>query len=232
LKPEPQIDGVFSYTFDNFYDSGSVAINVNLSTEDVFLRYQKTGNYWIKESYNRILSSGKTWIGSATNIVEEISVIEEWVSSISGLTQIGQKFSCPTQSIFKTDLDVNTTLPNYIFVQNINLKTVGNTLILTIPTGMNCLLSSAKLIILNNASPTSFTVSIGNNSSSYNNIVSATVIDDVLIRESYELIIQSTGLPIMAVAALSGASLYFKVSVASTFATDLYANLLVLGYLY
>jgi hypothetical protein len=232
LRPEPQTDGTFNYTFDNFYDSGSLAINVNLSTEDVFLRYQKTGNYWIKESYNRPLTSGKTWIGSTNNVVQEISVIDEWVSSISGLTQIGQKFAYPTQTIFRTDLDVNTTLPNYIFIQNINLKSVGNTLILSIPSGMNCLLSSAKLIILNNASPTTFTVSIGNNSTTYNNIVAATAIDDVLIRETYELIIPVAGLPIMAVAGSSGASVYLRVSVASTFATDLYANLLVTGYLY
>lgn len=232
LRPEPQNDGTFNYTFDNFYDSGALAINVNLSTEDVFLRYQKTGNYWIKESYNKPLTSGKTWIGSTNNVVQEISVIDEWVSTVSGLTQIGQKFAYPTQTLFRTDLDVNTTLPNYIFVQNINLKSVGNTLILTIPTGMNCLLSSAKLIILNNASPTTFTVSIGNNSSSYNNIVAATAIDDVLLRETYELIIPVAGLPIMSVAASSGTSLYFRVSVASTFSTDLYANLLVMGYLY
>jgi hypothetical protein len=232
LRPEPQSGGTFNYTFDNFYDSSSLAINVDLSLEDVFLRYNKSGNYWIKESYEKPLSSGKTWIGSTNNVVQEISVIDEWVTGEILLEHIGQKYAYATQTLFKTDLDVVTTLQNFIFIQNINLKTVGNTAILTIPTSKTVLLNRAKLIILNNASPTTFTVSIGNNSSTYNNVVSATAIDDVLLYETYDLIIPSAGLPTMAVPNSTGSTLYFRVSVASTFTTDLYANLLVEGYFY
>jgi hypothetical protein len=40
VKPKP--DGnCFCYTFSNFLDSGSTAISVNLSLEDVYLRYHQ-----------------------------------------------------------------------------------------------------------------------------------------------------------------------------------------------
>jgi hypothetical protein len=226
-RPEPQNDGTFNYTFDNFYDSGSIAINVNLSLEDVFLRYNKTGNYWVKESYNRPLTSGKTWIGSTNNIVQEIDVVDEWVSTESGITYIGQKYAYPTHTVFKTDFDVFTTLQNFIFVQNINLKSIGNTAILTIPTGKRVLFNRFKLIILNDASPTAFTISVGNNNSSYNNLSPSLVINDVLTNETYELEVTQN-----AVTQSSGSVVYFRVSSASTNVNPLSAHLLVEGYIF
>ncbi len=229
VQPEPQPDGTFNYTFDNFDDINSTAINVNLSLENVVLRYHADG-YWIKESYNKPITSGKTWVGTTNNEVQEMSVIEEWVTTEAGLSYIGQKFAYDTQTIFKTDFDELTTLQNYILIEDINLKTVANTLIASIPSGKKMLINRAKLIILGSASPTSFTVSIGDNGSSYNNIVSSSTIEDVIIDETYDLQIGTLTYPRQSIAADS--SIYLRVSSASTHENDLTAHLLVEGFVY
>jgi hypothetical protein len=230
VQPEPQTDGTFNYTFDNFDDISSTPINVNLSLENVKLRYD-AGGYWVKESFNKPITSGKTWIGTTNNEVQEISVIEEWVTTEAGLTYIGQKFTYDTQTIFKTDVGELTTSQNYILIEDIDLKTVTNTLIISVPAGKKLLFNRLKLIILGSATPTSFTISIGSNSSSYDNIVGSTTIDDVIIDETYDLQIGGTTFPRQSTAISSG-SVYFNVSSASTHTNDLTAHLLIEGFVY
>jgi hypothetical protein len=226
VKPEPTAGGVFSYTFTNFKDSTDTAINVNLSLEDVYLRYCDSG-YWSKESYNRPITSGYTWIGHATsNCVCEVPVIDEWVDAITGLQYIGQKFTYPTQSVLMTDLGVCTLVPNYIYTQNIPLNAIGNTAIMTIPTGKCVLFNRFKLIIRQDAPVTTFCVSIGNVASTYCNLSPLVAIANVLTNETYDLEVTQKGTP-----ATAGSTVYFRVSTASACAT-LCGNLLTEGFIY
>jgi hypothetical protein len=226
VKPKPTAAGIYNYTFTNFLDSGSTAINVNLSTQDAYLRYQSAGDYWIKESYNRPLASGKTWIGTSDNIVCEAPVIDEWVSSESALSYMGQKYAYCTHTVAKTDLDVCNIWQHYIYTQNIPLTAVGNTAIMTIPSGKCVLFNRFKLIIRQDAPVTSFTVSVGTNSSTYNNLSPAVAIDNVLTNETYDLEVTQKG-----VAQSAGSIVYFRVSSASSCPT-LCANLLSEGFIY
>lgn len=220
----------FNYTFNNFCDITDTPINVNLSLEDVYLRYHESGNYWSKESYNKPISSGYTWIGDSNNNVCEVCVINEWVATESAICHMGQKYAYDTHTVAKTDLSTCNIFQNYIFIQNINLKNVGVTEIMTIPTGKKVFLNRAKLIILNDASPTTFGVSIGNNASSYDNIFGAYAIDDVLTNETYDLPLDT--LPGQAVAQSAGSTLYFNVVTGSTNVNNLCAHLLVEGFTY
>lgn len=218
----------FNYTFNNFCDITDTPINVNLSLEDVYLRYHETGNYWSKESYNKPISSGYTWIGNSNNSVCEVCVINEWVATESAVCHMGQKYAYPTHTIAKTDLATCNIFQNYIFIQNIDLKSVGVTTIMTIPTGKRVFLNRAKLIMLNDASPTTLGVSIGNNAASYNNVLGAFAIDDVLTNETYDLPLDT--LPGQAVAQSAGSTLYFNVVTGSTNVNNLCAHLLVEGF--
>ena len=227
VKPEPTVSGDFNYTFNNFLDSGSTAISVNLSLEDVYLRYNGDDSSWVKESYSKPITSGHTWIGDATNKICEIPVITEWVSSTSNLCYAGQKFAYPTQTIFQVDVGCCVTMPNEILIKNIDLKTVANTCIFSIPVGMCAMVKSAKLVMLNNADPDSFTVSIGNNSTTYDNMIANSVIDDVNLCEVYDI----TPVLSCAVSVASGSDVYFRVQSAISGAT-LSTNLLFDGYLF
>jgi len=232
VKPEPMSTDCFNYTFDNFLDSGSTAISLNLSLEDVYLRYCSTGTsagYWIKEGYEKPLSSGYTWVGGDTCKATEVAVINEWVNTPAEVCYVGQKYAYQTQTIFQVDVGTCATIPNKILVSGITLSSVGNTCIFTIPAGMCGLINSAKLIMSNDATPDSITISIGNNSSTYNNMLSACTIDDVLTCEVYELM--PTSLPSCAASQTSGSDVYFRVNTAATGGT-LNANLLVEGYVY
>jgi len=232
VKPEPMSTDCFNYTFDNFIDSGSTAISVNLSLEDVYLRYCETGTsagYWIKEGYERPLSSGTTWVGNDNCKAAEIAVINEWVNTPAEVCYVGQKYAYQTQTIFQVDVGTCATIPNKILITGLTLSSVGNTCIFTIPTGMYGMINSAKLIMLNNATPDSITVSIGNNSASYNNMLSDNTIDDMLTCEVYEL--TPTSLPSCAASQTSGSDVYLRVSSAATGGT-LNANLLVEGYVF
>lgn len=226
VQPEPESDGTFEYTFDNFLGSGATSININLSLENVKLRYDN-GGYWVKESFNKPLSSGKTWIGDDDNEVEEVKVVEEWVSSESQIQWIGQKFAYDTHTLFKTDFDVTTTIQNYIFIEDIDLKTVGYTNMMTIPAGKSAVFNRFKLIILSDASPTSFQISIGNNYGTCNNLSPLVTIDDVLTNETYDLEVSQNGVSVS-----SGSVVYFRVVSASTNVNPLTAHLLVEGFLY
>jgi hypothetical protein len=234
VKPAPNGD-CFNYIFDNFYDSGATAINVNLSLEEVYLRYHSSGSFWSKESYNRPITSGHTWVGNSNNNYAcEVPVIDEWVSSESGLTYTGQKFAYDSLSILQTDVGVCRMIPNYILIKNINLKTVGNIFAFTIPVGKAALLNRAKLIFLNDATPTCFSVSIGNNycvtdNLSYNNLANLQQIQDVLTNEIFELDLSTSkvGAP-----EVCGSVVNFRVGSGSTSANNLCAHLLVESFLY
>ena len=236
VKPEPMSTDCFNYTFDNFLDSGSTAINVNLSLEDVYLRYDEDNTAWVKESYLKPLSSGYTWVGNATCNAAEVVVVNEWVSSAAELCYVGQKFAYDTQTIFQVDVGCCVTMPNKIFSQNINLDTVANTCLFTIPSGKTAMIDSAKLIMLCNASPTSLSVSIGNNacstaSLSYKNMISTHTIDDVSLCEVYDI------MPVLGGAGCCdgsclGADVYFRVQSGSTCGNDLCAHLLIEGYVF
>ena len=228
VKPAPSGD-CFNYTFDNFTDSGATAINVNLSLEDVYLRYHSSGSFWSKESYNRPITSGHTWVGSAVcNQVCEVPVIDEWVSSENSLCYTGQKFTYETQSIFKTDISTCIVLSTSILIKNIDLKPTGNTYtqIFTIPSGKTAMLNRAKLIFLCCADPTYFGVSIGNNGS-FNNLALSQQIADVHPDQTYELSLLACGVPYCC-----GNIVYFNVSSGSTSGSPLKAHLLVEGFLY
>ena len=171
---------------------------------------------------------------SGTTIIKGYPVINEWVTSESGLTYTGQKFAYPTQTIMQTDVGTCVTIPNYIQICNINLKTVADTLIFTIPAGKTALLNRAKLIMLNDASPTAFSISIGNNACyigncSNNNIANLQQISNVLANETYELDLSTRhqGVP-----ESCGSILYFRVGSGSTSICNLCAHLLVEGFVY
>lgn len=230
VKPEPMSTNCFNYTFDNFLDSGSTAISVNLSLEEVFLRYCQSGDYWIKESYDKPLSSGYTWFGDINSKVSEVQVINEWVGSEPALEFPGQKFAYPTQTISVTDVLTCTTTPNYLVTEAIPLNATGNTQIMIIPTGCALVLNRAKLIFLQNATPTSFCVSIGNNYCvnrhlSYDNLVSCVQIDDISLNETYNLELLQQG-----VSSGIGTAVYFRVGTATS--CNLCAHLLIEGFLY
>jgi hypothetical protein len=239
VKPEPMSTNCFAYTFDNFLNSGGTAISVNLSLCDSYLRYcctGATGGYWIDEGYCKPLSSGYTWVGNDTCKATEVAVINEWVNSASQINYTGQKYAYPTQTIFQVDVGTCITIPNKIFIQNIPLCTVGNTCIFTIPAGCCAMVSSAKLIMLQTANPDSMSVSIGNNACttpalSYQNMVCTCQIDDVTLRDVYDLL--SPTVPTGAVicdGACCGADVYFRVQSGAT--STLCAHLLFEGYLF
>jgi len=239
VKPEPMSTDCFNYTFDNFQNSGGTAISVNLSLCDSYLRYcctGATGGYWIDESYCKPLSSGYTWVGGDTCKAEEVAVINEWVNTIGDLCYAGQKFAYQTQTLFQVDVGCCVTMPNKIFLENINLDTVANCCIFTIPAGMTGMIDSAKLIMLCNASPTSFSVSIGNNAcpevvtSSYCNMISTQVIDDVSACEVYDLMPTLGGAG--SIGGCCGADVYLRIQSGSTCGNNLCANLLVSGYVF
>jgi len=134
VAPAPQSNGIYEYTFDNFIGSGSTAINVNLAEENVYLRYNETGDYWVKESYNKPLASGSTWVGDGNNNAKEVAIVDEWAPTDT-LTDIGQKYDLQTQTLMKTSAVKTTILQNFVFVQDINLSTIANTKVLENVTG-------------------------------------------------------------------------------------------------
>lgn len=229
VKPAPTPTGVFNYTFTNFLDSGSTAINVNLSLEDVYLRYCDNG-YWVKESYSKPLSSGHTWFGDVNSEASEVMVINEWVGSEAALEFPGQKYAYPTQTISVSDVLTCTVTPNYVITESIPLNLTGNTQVMAIPSGCGLVLNRAKLIFLQTANPTSFCVSIGNNDCtnrhlSYDNLVSCVQIDDVLINETYDLQLLQKG-----VTSSIGGTVFFRVGNSTN--CNLCAHLLIEGFLY
>jgi hypothetical protein len=237
VKPEPMSTDCFNYTFDNFSDSGGTAISVNLSLCDSFLRYcctGATGGYWLNESYAKPLSSGYTWMGDSNCKACEIQIIDEWVGSESQLQYAGQKYAYPTQTVFQIDVGCCITIPNKIFCADVELCTVGDTTLFTIPAGKTAMLNSVKLIMSQDANPDSFTVSMGNNccttpSLSFNNMVNNFQIDDVLTREVYELVgSESSG------ACCDGSCLIdeVRIRVQSGSTGTLCANVLLEGYVF
>lgn len=237
VKPAPASTGCFNYNFTNFCDSGGTAINVNLSLEDVYLRFCQTGGtsagYWVKESYSKPISSGYTWIGSSGCTVCEIPVIDEWVSSEASVSYIGQKYAYPTHSIMMADVGTCYLFPHVIVKETINLDTVTCTCLFTIPTGKITMIRSAKLVMLCNASPTCFVVSIGNcAATSYNNMISNCEINDVSQYEVYELTSSQTDLSSKAASCSSGADVYFNVLTGSTLSNNLCAHLIVEGFVF
>lgn len=234
VKPEPMSTGCFNYTFDNFLDSGSTAISVNLSLEDVYLRYDEDNTAWIKESYDKPITSGHTWVGGTNNTVCEIPIINEWVSSESLLCYAGQKFAYDTQTIFQIDVGCCVTMPNKIYAEDVELSAVGDTCLFVIPTGKRALLSSVKLIMSQDASPDTFTVSMGNNSCttpslSYNNMISDCVVANVLTDEVYEIVpVESNA--VACNGGCLGADVYIRVQSAAS--GTLCANVLVEGHVF
>jgi len=232
VLPEPESDGTYEYTFDNFLNVSSNGITVNLSLETVMLKYYEAGDYWIKESFNKPLASGKTWIGSTNDVVSEIEVVEEWDNS-SGVTDIGQKYDQQVQTLMKSSAIKTTIIQNFVFVENIDLTTAANTVLINSETGKKLLIKSIKLILLNSMTPTdSITVNVGTNSPTYNNVVNAQTLDDVLVDEYYDLTLLnipsgSDG----AIVSISSVDLYFRVSTGST-STPLSGHILLEGFIY
>lgn len=232
---KPAANGTcFNYTFDNFCDSANNPISVNLSLEDVYLRYHQIGDYWSKEYYSKPITSGYTWIGDPTNKVCEVRVIEEWVGSESNIQYTGQKYSYPTQSIFQVDVGSCATVANKIFIRNINLNSVGDTCLFTIPLNKCVMISTAKLIMRNNAPTDTFTVSIGNNychipSCSYNNMICDCQISNLNLGEVYELL-PATDLQSKISGYSIGSDVCLRVQAAST--GTLSADLLLEGFIY
>ena len=232
VLPEPTTGGTYEYTFDNFLNAGSNGITVNLSLETVMLKYYEAGDYWIKESFNKPLASGKTWIGTSNDVVTEIEVVEEW-DNTSGVTDIGQKYDQQVQTLMKTSAVKTTIIQNFIWVENIDLTSVGTTVLVNSETNKKLLIKSIKLIILNSMTPTdSITVNVGTNATNYNNVVNAQAIDDVLVDEYYDLTLAkvpagSDG----TIVNITSLDLYFRVSSGST-STPLNGHILLEGFIY
>jgi len=230
LAPSPQGDGTYEYTFDNFIGSGATPIIVNLAEETVYLRYNESGNYWSKEYYNKPLASGTTWIGNGNHEAKEVAVVDEWRNTET-LDDIGQKYDQQTQTLMKISAVKTSYIQNYVYVQDIDLTAVANTKLLDNESGKKLLVKSIKLIMLSTENPVSFTVNVGTNSSTYNNIVNAQNIQDVIVDEYYNLTLLnlpagSDGMIID----ISSLNVYFRVS--ATNATTLTAHLLLEGFIY
>ena len=232
VSPAPQSNGTFSYTFDNFLNSSSVGITVNLSLENIYLRYDSDGGYWIKESFDKPLSSGKTWVGTTNNIVTEIEVIEEWVDT-SGITDIGQKYDNQVQTLMKSSSIKTTYIQNFSVTKDIDLTTIANTLLINSESGKKLLIKSIKMIILNTADPDSFTINIGTNSAqNYNNIINGLSISDVIVDEYYDLTLikiptGSDG----SIISISSTPLYLRVTSTPT-ASTLDCHIIIEGFIY
>ena len=121
---------------------------------------------------------------------------------------------------------------NYIFCENIDLETIGSTLLFTIPENKKVLLNRAKLIMLKDATPTEFTVSIGNNQNTgYCNLLAPYSIDDVLMNDTYELPICACSVGICT-GLQCCAQVYFYVQTGATGSYSLCAHLLLEGFIY
>lgn len=226
VKPRPEDNNNLEYTFTNFCDSLGNPINVNLSLEDVYLRYCESGNYWTKEYYDKPLTYDKTWIGSYENKVCEIPVIDEWVSSEEALCHIGQKFSYKSQTIMVNDLDTCISIPNNILIENINLKNVGNTKILTVPSGKRAIINDLKLIMLQQANPTTLTINVGSGGGVYNNLINGYGISNICQYEVYSLPVPQE--PNLAL----NSDVYLRVVSGSTHANELCGHLLVNAFIF
>jgi len=230
VQPKPNPDSTYNYTFTNFKDINGLGINVNLSLEDVKLRYVSGDpGYWVKEGFNKPIGDSKTWVGNANNEIEEINVIDEWVSNETALQYIGQKFSYDTQTLFVTDLGPTiTTIPNYIFIRDINLNSTSNNTLLTIPSGKKLVINSIKLIT-NNTISGSFTINIGSNASLYyNNILNGEIYSNVNANDIYDLNIYQTEARKSIV--LTSGNLILRVT--STPGVELTSDILIEGFIY
>jgi hypothetical protein len=222
-------DNCLNYILHNYCDIYGNGISVCLMEADEYLRYHKNGNYWSKISRPRPLFSNFTWLGDENNIAREIEVVDEWVTT-ADLIYPGQKSAYPTQTMFKTDISTVITVPNKIFVQNVRLCTVDNNCLFTIPSGKRVLINSLKLIMLNNATSSGFTVSVGNNSSSYNNIFgNCTISNNVSIGDVYE-IAPAQSKAVCSDGGTLGNTVYLRVQSAAP--VNLCAHVLVDGFAY
>ena len=210
------VDRIFAPKINPIF-SGLVTVNGQIAITGVT---QGTGNV-----------SALVW-DSGTTLVKKLPAIDEWVNSESELLYTGQKLAWDSQIIMQTDVGICNIIPNYKLIQNINLKNIGNNMSIVVPQNKRLLINSAKLIFLNDADPTSFNISMGNNACGtdenlgFNNLVSAVQIDDVLMNETYELIPQQKAV------VWSDGNVYFRVRSGSTNGNELCAHLLIQSFVF
>jgi len=226
VQPLPTNTYDIEYTFDNFKDQSNASIYVNLSTEDVKLRYiEDNGGYWEKVSFIKPLTEGKTWIGNLFNQAEEYDTLLEWVGTESELTGIGQKYSLETQNYYVVAHDTIRIGKN-IITKTINLKDVSNIKILNNVSGKSLLTTNILLRIKQDINE-QFTFSIGSYSSSYNNIVNTTSISNSNNNQIYPLILPITisqiGLPSSELKITTG-DVYFKITQPTT--NDMFVDII------
>ena len=226
VQPLPTNTYDIEYTFDNFKDQSNASIYVNLSTEDVKLRYiEDNGGYWEKVSFIKPLTEGKTWIGNSFNQAEEYDTLLEWVGTESELTGIGQKYSLETQNYYVVAHDTIRIGKN-IITKTINLKDVSNIKILNNVSGKSLLTTNILLRIKQDINE-QFTFSIGSYSSSYNNIVNTTSISNSNNNQIYPLILPITisqiGLPSSELKITTG-DVYFKITQPTT--NDMFVDII------
>ena len=226
VQPLPTNTYDIEYTFDNFKDQSNASIYVNLSTEDVKLRYiEDNGGYWEKVSFIKPLTEGKTWIGNLFNQAEEYDTLLEWVGTESELTGIGQKYSLETQNYYVVAHDTIRIGKN-IITKTINLKDVSNIKILNNVSGKSLLTTNILLRIKQDINE-QFTFSIGSYSSSYDNIVNTTPISNSINNQIYPLILPITisqiGLPSSELKITTG-DVYFKITQPTT--NDMFVDII------
>ncbi|MFA5586431.1 MAG: hypothetical protein WDA02_07810 [Saccharofermentanales bacterium] len=226
VQPLPTNTYDIEYTFDNFKDQSNASIYVNLSTEDVKLRYiEDNGGYWEKVSFIKPLTEGKTWIGNSFNQAEEYDTLLEWVGTESELTGIGQKYSLETQNYYVVAHDTIRIGKN-IITKTINLKDVSNIKILNNVSGKSLLTTNILLRIKQDINE-QFTFSIGSYSSSYDNIVNTTSISNSNNNQIYPLILPITisqiGLPSNELKITTG-DVYFKITQPTT--NDMFVDII------
>ncbi|MFW6377727.1 MAG: hypothetical protein ACOCZ5_03675, partial [bacterium] len=125
------------------------------------------------------LTHNHVLIGNSSNLPEEKPLINQWVTSLDDLDEIGQKTNQEVQSVMKTALNDDLIHQCYHIVTGISLTSTGTTQLINnynVYGNEKLITSSMRLVIENysgNTGTTDINISIGNNPTN-NNILSST----------------------------------------------------------
>lgn len=136
---------------------------------------------------NKALTQDKTWVGDLTNTAEEVDVVTEWIDI---LQDTGQKVNQEVQSTMRTGPATDLIHKTFHLVKNIELTLTGTTQVLNTYSEKKFIPYSARAVLTTYTSGTGDTapsISIGNNSTTYDNVVSDTTLSSPVVNKVYEL---------------------------------------------
>jgi len=181
--------------------------------------------------FHNILKYSESFTGLTDLTIVYKKYVDDLVSgSTSGLT-LSDLSDQGVQTLMKISPVKTLYVQNFLFNENIDLTTVANTTLITGISNKYLLVKNIKLIILNDADPDTFTISVGTNSSTYNNVVTSTIISDVLTNEYYNLPLTTAPAGSDGTIISITNSLIFRVSSAASTGT-LNAHILLEGFIY